>query len=43
MARTDLERYDDTYAYLFNIDKALAQEVDQEVNSSDLSKAEHCR
>lgn len=43
MARTDLERYDETYTYLFNIDKALAREVDQIVSESHLSKPEHGR
>jgi hypothetical protein len=40
MARTDLERFDDTRAYLAGIDNGLAQDVDLRVQSSAMSKGE---
>jgi hypothetical protein len=40
MARTDVERYDETYAYLNNLDSTLAAHLDQEVRTNAMTKGE---
>jgi hypothetical protein len=40
MARSDLQRYTETYAYLNNLSSALATAVDQAVRENDLKKGE---
>jgi len=40
MARSDLERYNDTYKYLHTVSSELALHVDQQVASRNLSKGE---